>query len=69
MVHVAPGITDMRKGLDGLAMLVQRRLQQNPLPRQSGTYPIRWRFGKCARLRRTFPLRALKASQMPNQEI
>lgn len=37
MVHVAPGITDMRNGLDGLAMLVQRTLQQNPLPRQSGT--------------------------------
>ena len=29
-VHVALGITDMRKGLDGLAMLVQGTLQQDP---------------------------------------
>jgi transposase len=29
-VHVALGYTDMRNGLDGLAMLVQRILQQDP---------------------------------------
>ena len=29
-VHVAVGYTDMRKGLDGLAMLVQGLLQQDP---------------------------------------
>ncbi len=29
-VHVALGITDMRKSLDGLAMLVQGTLQQDP---------------------------------------
>jgi transposase len=29
-VHMALGITDMRKGLDGLAMLVQGTLQQDP---------------------------------------
>ena len=29
-VHVALGVTDMRKGLDGLAMLVQGTLQQDP---------------------------------------
>jgi transposase len=29
-VHVALGYTDMRKGLDGLAMLVQGVLQQDP---------------------------------------
>ena len=28
--HMAVGITDMRKGLDGLAMLVQGTLQQDP---------------------------------------
>jgi len=29
-VHIALGITDMRKGLDGLAMLVQKVLEQDP---------------------------------------
>lgn len=29
-VHLAAGVTDMRKGLDGLAMLVQRVLEQDP---------------------------------------
>lgn len=29
-VHVALGYTDMRNGLDGLAMLVQRVLEQDP---------------------------------------
>jgi transposase len=29
-IHVALGVTDMRKGLDGLAMLVQGVLQQDP---------------------------------------
>lgn len=29
-VHLAVGITDMRKGLDGLAMLVQDVLEQDP---------------------------------------
>ena len=29
-VHIARGVTDMRKGLDGLAMLVQAVLAQDP---------------------------------------
>ena len=29
-VHIAVGVTDMRKGLDGLAMLVQEVLVQDP---------------------------------------
>ncbi len=29
-VHIALGVTDMRKGLDGLAMLVQEMLEQDP---------------------------------------
>ncbi|MGX8009149.1 IS66 family insertion sequence element accessory protein TnpB [Mesorhizobium sp. ORM8.1] len=29
-VHLALGYTDMRKGLDGLAMLVQQTLKQDP---------------------------------------
>ncbi len=29
-VHIALGVTDMRKGLDGLAMLVQEVLRQDP---------------------------------------
>ncbi len=29
-VHIALGVTDMRKGLDGLAMLVQEVLEQDP---------------------------------------
>ncbi len=29
-VHIALGVTDMRKGLDGLAMLVQGVLRQDP---------------------------------------
>ncbi len=29
-IHVALGVTDMRKGLDGLAMLVQGVLKQDP---------------------------------------
>ena len=28
--HLALGYTDMRKGLDGLAMLVQQTLKQDP---------------------------------------
>ena len=30
-IHVALGVTDMRKGLDGLAMLVQGTLKQRPV--------------------------------------
>ena len=29
-IHVALGVTDMRKGLDGLAMLVQGTLKRDP---------------------------------------
>lgn len=29
-IHLAMGVTDMRKGFDGLAMLVQDVLKQNP---------------------------------------
>ncbi|TAN57539.1 MAG: transposase [Rhodospirillales bacterium] len=29
-IHLAMGVTDMRKGFDGLAMLVQEVLKQNP---------------------------------------
>ena len=29
-IHVALGVTDMRKGLDGLAMLVQGTLKHDP---------------------------------------
>ncbi len=29
-VHIALGVTDMRKGLDGLALLVQEVLRQDP---------------------------------------
>ena len=29
-VHLALGYTDMRKGVDGLAMLVQQTLKQDP---------------------------------------
>lgn len=29
-VHIAAGVTDLRKGLDGLAMLVQGVLRQDP---------------------------------------
>ncbi len=29
-VHIALGVTDLRKGLDGLAMLVQEVLKQDP---------------------------------------
>jgi transposase len=29
-VHIALGVTDLRKGLDGLAMLVQGVLEQDP---------------------------------------
>lgn len=29
-IHIALGVTDMRKGLDGLAMLVQEVLRQDP---------------------------------------
>ena len=29
-IHIALGVTDMRKGLDGLAMLVQQVLRQDP---------------------------------------
>jgi hypothetical protein len=42
-VHLALGYTDMRKGMDGLAMLVQETLKKEPvlgssvcLPRQEG---------------------------------
>lgn len=29
-IHIAVGVTDLRKGLDGLAMLVQEVLRQDP---------------------------------------
>jgi transposase len=29
-VHLALGLTDMRKGMDGLAMLAQKVLEQDP---------------------------------------
>jgi transposase len=29
-VYLAAGVTDMRKGFDGLAALVQQRLRQDP---------------------------------------
>ncbi len=29
-VHIALGVTDLRKGLDGLAVLVQEVLEQDP---------------------------------------
>lgn len=29
-VHIAAGVTDMRKGMDGLAMLVERVLREDP---------------------------------------
>lgn len=29
-IHIAAGVTDMRKGMDGLAMLVQNVLQADP---------------------------------------
>ena len=29
-IHIATGMTDLRKGLDGLAMLVQQVLRQDP---------------------------------------
>ena len=29
-IHLAMGVTDMRKGFDGLAMLAQEVLKQNP---------------------------------------
>ena len=34
-VWLAAGVTDMRKGFDGLAMLVQERLRQNPFGGQA----------------------------------
>lgn len=30
-IYVAAGVTDMRKGFDGLTLLVQQELRQNPL--------------------------------------
>ena len=32
-VHLAAGVTDMRKGMDGLAMLVERGLRDDPFSR------------------------------------
>ena len=30
-VHIAAGVTDMRKGMDGLAMLVEAVLREDPV--------------------------------------
>ena len=38
-VHLALGYTDMRKGIDGLAMLVQETLKKDPFSRPSVRLP------------------------------
>ncbi len=38
-VHIALGVTDLRKGLDGLAMLVQGVLERDPF---SGSVRLPW---------------------------
>jgi transposase len=37
-VHLAVGYTDMRKGMDGLAVLVQETLKQDPFPAISSPF-------------------------------
>ena len=39
-VHLAFGYIDMRKGIDGLAMLVQGVLRQDPFSTFRGPYPV-----------------------------
>jgi transposase len=42
-VHLAFGYTDMRKGIDGLAMLVQGVLRQDPMAaRRAGRSSPHW---------------------------
>ena len=42
-VYLAAGVTDMRKGFDGLAALVQQRLRQDPFG--GAVYAFRGRRG------------------------
>jgi transposase len=42
-IWLAAGVTDMRKGFDGLAALVQRQLEQDPFSGQ--LYAFRGRRG------------------------
>jgi transposase len=46
-VHLALGYTDMRKGLDGLAMLVQQTLKQDPF--SGHLFAFRGKKAHCAR--------------------
>jgi len=42
-IYVAAGVTDMRKGFDGLTLMVQEHLRQNPL--SGSLYVFRGRRG------------------------
>ena len=44
-IWLAAGVTDMRKGFDGLAMLVQEKLQRDPFGGQ--IFVFRGRRGQC----------------------
>ena len=48
-VHLALGYTDMRKGMDGLAMLVQETLKKDPFLCVEREYEAAWpRVPNCA---------------------
>lgn len=47
-VYLAAGVTDMRKGFDGLAALVQQRLRQDPFG--GAVYAFRGRRGDLVKL-------------------
>lgn len=57
-VHIAAGVTDMRKGMDGLAMLVQGVLREDPF---SGHL---FAFRDCKANRNTIVFRGSKAGLM-----
>jgi transposase len=51
-VHLALGYTDMRKGMDGLAMLVQETLKKDPFCGHLFAWraePARWASRRAAR--------------------
>jgi transposase len=47
-VYLAAGVTDMRKGFDGLAALVQQRLRQDPFG--GAVYAFRGKRGDLVKL-------------------
>lgn len=69
-VYLACGATDMRKGLDGLAVLAQQVLAENPLLKSAVCFPRQARrSAQTALVRRPGPVRALTMMPLHNSFV